>query len=52
MALKIPSTSPHKLSAERVYRVTVELAKKLQQKGVLQPPPAASTPTQPEKPKA
>jgi hypothetical protein len=52
MALKnIPSTSPHKLSAERVAKVTKALAKILVQKGVLQPPPAQTPPAQPEKPK-
>jgi hypothetical protein len=51
MVLKIPTTSPHKLSAERVAKVTKALAKILVQKGVLQPPPAQTLPAQPEKPK-
>jgi hypothetical protein len=49
--LKIPTTSPHKLSAERVAKVTKALAKILVQKGVLQPPPAQTPPAQPETPK-
>jgi hypothetical protein len=48
--LKIPTTSRHKLSAERVYRVTMALVSKLIEKGVL-PPTAAQTPiTQPDPP--
>ena len=35
---KVPSTSPHKLSAERVAKVTKKLLKRLVQKGVLPPP--------------
>jgi hypothetical protein len=39
MTLKnIPSTNPHKLSAERVARVTKALVKRLVEKGVLAPP--------------
>jgi hypothetical protein len=33
----IPTTNPHKLSAERVAKVTKKLIKRLVQKGVLQP---------------
>jgi hypothetical protein len=50
MTLKnIPSTNPHKLSAERVAKVTKALIRRLVEKGVLAPP-AASTP-KPETPK-
>jgi len=50
MALKnIPSTNPHKLSAERVARVTKALLKILVEKGVL-PPPPAETPSETPKP--
>ena len=44
--LKVPTTSPHKLSAERVAKVTKALVRKLIEKGVL--PPSAA---QPEPPK-
>ena len=49
MALKnIPSTNPHKLSAERVYRVTMALVRRLVEKGVLPPTAAEPAPAQPE----
>jgi len=43
MTLKIPSTNEHKLSAERVARVTKALVQRLIQKGVLQSPPQTTT---------
>jgi hypothetical protein len=51
MTLKIPSTSPHRLSAERVYRVTMALVRKLIEKGVLPPSAAQPKPTKLEEPK-
>jgi hypothetical protein len=49
--LKIPTTSPHKLSAERVARVTKALVKRLVQKGVLPPSAAQPEPPKPEEPR-
>ena len=48
---KIPTTSPHKLSAERVAKVTKALVKRLIEKGVLPPPPAGTPPETPEPPR-
>jgi hypothetical protein len=49
MPLKIPSTSPHRLTAERVYRAVMKTVKILIERGVLlPPPPAQTTPAQPE----
>jgi hypothetical protein len=38
MALKIPSTNPHYLSAERLFRALKKTIPILIRKGVLQPP--------------
>jgi hypothetical protein len=46
--LKIPTTSPHKLSAERVAKVTKALVRKLIEKGVLPPSAAEHEPPEPE----
>jgi len=48
---KIPTTNPHKLSAERVAKVTKALVKRLIEKGVLPPPPAGTPPETPEPPR-
>jgi len=47
---KVPSISPHKLSAERVAKVTKALIRKLIEKGVL--PPSAARPEPPKLEKA
>jgi len=53
MALKIPSTSPHYLSAERLARALKKTILILISRGVLQPPsaksPAPNSPS-PERP--
>ena len=41
--LKISSTNPHKLNAERVARALKKTIPILIRKGVLQPPPAQTT---------
>lgn len=46
MVLKIPSTNPHVLSAERVARVAKATIRRLVEKGILRPP--ATLPSQPE----
>jgi hypothetical protein len=46
--LKIPTTNPHKLSAERVAKVTKALVRRLIEKGVLAPPAQATLPVPPE----
>ena len=48
MTLKIPSTNPHYLSAQRVYRVTMALVKRLIEKGVLPLSAAQAEPPKPE----
>ncbi len=47
MALKIPSTNPHKLTAERIARVTKAIMRKLVEKGII-PPPTSSEPPRPK----
>jgi hypothetical protein len=55
MTLKVPSTSPHKLSAERLFRALQKTLPKLISRGVLLPPsqsaksPAPSSPS-PDRP--
>jgi hypothetical protein len=55
VVLKVPSTSPHKLSAERLFRALQKTLPILISRGVLQPPspsvksPAPSLPS-PERP--
>jgi len=51
MPLKIPSTSPHYLSAQRVYRVVMKTVKILIEKGVLLPPPPETPPDTPKPPR-
>ena len=51
MALKISSTDPNFLSAQRVYRVTMALVKILVEKGVLPPSVAQLEPPKLEEPK-
>lgn len=51
MTLKIPSTNPHKLSAERVAKVTKALIRRLVEKGVLPPPKSRTEPSKTEEAK-